>query len=129
MNPYTMLSSGAGTQEVTALGVRLSAWHDAMVAHERRLRAGAASDTCDDECPHAEARSLWSEAVATLGARARALTFLRSRAQDSRSSRSTAGPADPLADAADANRRRAPEWHADASALSSVRPVSAVAEP
>jgi hypothetical protein len=81
MNPYTMLSSGLGTHEATDLGARLSAWHDAMVAHERRLRAGTTNDACDDECPHAEAKALWSEALATFGARAQELTFLRSRAQ------------------------------------------------
>lgn len=74
------MSSGLGTHEATALSARLSAWHDAMVAHERLLRSRAAS-ACDDECPHAEARTLWSEAVITFGARARELTFLRSRAQ------------------------------------------------
>lgn len=86
MNPYAILSSGLGTREATALGARLSAWHDAMVAHERRLRAGTTSDACDDECSHAEARALWSEAVATFGARAQELTFLRSRAKGTRRS-------------------------------------------
>jgi hypothetical protein len=55
-----------------------------MVAHERRLRAGTTSDACDDECPHAEARALWSEAAAMFGARAEELTFLRSRAHHRR---------------------------------------------
>jgi hypothetical protein len=87
MNPYTMLSSGLGTDEAAALSVRLSAWHDAMVAHERRLRAGAAGDRCDDECPHAEARLLWSDAEAAFGPRAHELTFLRSRAHRSRAGR------------------------------------------
>lgn len=80
MNPYATLSSGVGTHEATALSARLSAWHDAMVGHERRLRAGTTNDACDDECPHAEARALWAEAVATFGARAQELRFLRSRA-------------------------------------------------
>jgi hypothetical protein len=84
MNPYTVLSSGLATQEARALSARLSAWHDTMVAHERRLRLAVTSDACDDECPHAEARALWPEAVATFGARAQDLTFLRSRAQDKR---------------------------------------------
>jgi hypothetical protein len=66
-----------------------------MVAHERRLRAGSASDRCDDECPHAEARALWSEAAAAFGPRAGELTFLRSRADDSgrHSRRDAAAPA------------------------------------
>jgi hypothetical protein len=82
MNPYTMLGSGFGTTEAASLSARLSTWHDAMVAHERRLRAGTASDLCDDECPHVEARALWSEAVATFGPRAHDLRFLRSRANE-----------------------------------------------
>ena len=82
MNPYTVLSSGLGTNEAAALGERLSSWHDAMVAHERQLRAGTTSDACDEECPHGEARGLWSEAVAAFGPRADDLIFLRSRAED-----------------------------------------------
>lgn len=85
MNPYTILSSGVGTHEATGLSARLSAWHDAMVAHERRLRSRATSDACDDECPHAEARTLWKEALAAFGERARELIFLRSRAHETRS--------------------------------------------
>ena len=62
------------------MAARLAAWHDAMVAHERRLRSGRTSDVCDDECPHVEARHLWAEAVETFGPRANDLAFLRSRA-------------------------------------------------
>lgn len=80
MNPYAALSSGAVTAEAASLCNRLAAWHDAMVAHERRLRAGAALDACDDECPHVEARLLWAEAVEAFGSRADDLVFLRSRA-------------------------------------------------
>ena len=80
MNPYGMLSSGIGTVEATSLSARLKAWHDAMVAHERRLRSGRAHDVCDDECPHVEARALWAEAVEMFGGRANDLAFLRSRA-------------------------------------------------
>ena len=79
MNPYLILGSSFGTHEAISLGARLSAWHDSMVAHERRLRTGVGGDACDEECPHAEARVLWLEAVATFGARAHELTFLRSR--------------------------------------------------
>ena len=86
MNPYRILGSGIGTDEAAALGARLASWHDAMVAHERRLRAGPASDRCENECPHAEAPVLWSEAVDTFGMRAHELTFLRSRAQHARRS-------------------------------------------
>jgi hypothetical protein len=79
MSPYAMLGSSVGTAEAASLCVRLMAWHDAMVAHERRLRTGR-TDRCDEECPHVEARTLWPEALATLGPRASELTFLRSRA-------------------------------------------------
>jgi hypothetical protein len=80
MNPYAMLSSGIGTSEGTSLSTRLAAWHDAMVAHERRLRSGSTSDACNDECPHADARTLWSEALEAFGVRANELGFLRSHA-------------------------------------------------
>jgi hypothetical protein len=88
MNPYGIVSSGIGTAEAESLRGRLMAWHDAMVAHERRLRSGQSTDVCNDECPHVEARTLWAETAAMLGARAHSLTFLRSRALGS------AAPAD-----------------------------------
>ena len=80
MTVYMRLGSVVGTSEATALGARLAEWHDAMVSHERRLRAGTARALCDDECPHAEAERLWDEAVALFGAHAHELSFLRSRA-------------------------------------------------
>jgi hypothetical protein len=80
MNPYAVVSSGIGTTEAASLSARLAAWHDAMVAHERRLRSAGASDACHDECPHVEARALWAEALATFGPRANELAFLRSQA-------------------------------------------------
>ena len=80
MNPYAIVSSGIGTAEAASLHARLTAWHDAMVAHERRLRTGGTADRCDEECPHVEARALWAEALATFGTRANDLAFLRSRA-------------------------------------------------
>jgi hypothetical protein len=86
MNLYTMVRSGNGTPEAAALSVRLAAWHDAMVAHDRLIRAGRA-DVCDEECPHAEARTLWVEALEVFGDRAQELTFLRSRATAASSSR------------------------------------------
>jgi hypothetical protein len=100
VNPYTMLSSRLGTHDATSLSARLTAWHDAMVAHERRLRAGAKSDACDDECPHAEARVLWSEAVAVFGGRAEQLTFLSSRARDDRRAGRLTSPRAPSEEAA-----------------------------
>jgi hypothetical protein len=80
MNVYTMVGSGRGTTEAAALSTRLATWHDTMVAHERKIRAGRADAVCDEECPHAEARTLWIEALEVFGDRAQELTFLRSRA-------------------------------------------------
>ncbi len=80
MNPYLIFGSGLDSNEAQSLSARLTAWHDAMVAHERRLRTGRTDDVCDDECPHAEARALWSDAIAVFGPRVHELTFLRSRA-------------------------------------------------
>jgi len=80
MNPYAILGSGVGTEDAASLCARLHTWHDAMVAHERRLRAGRAAHRCDEDCPHGEARTLWAEALATFGKRANDLAFLRSRA-------------------------------------------------
>jgi hypothetical protein len=74
-----MIGSAIGTSDASALSTRLAEWHDAMVAHERRLKTTASPDRCDDECPHAEAATLWAAAVATYGARAGELHFLRSR--------------------------------------------------
>ena len=82
MNLYTMIGSGLGSLEATALGKRLAAWHDAMVAHERKIRVGRTEELCDEECPHAEARSLWVDAIEIFGDRAQQLRFLRSRATD-----------------------------------------------
>ena len=129
MNPYAGFSSGAGTHEATALSARLAAWHDAMVAHERKLRSATISEACDDDCPHAEARALWSEAVATFGRRAQELTFLRSRAQDTRRSVSAAGSPHARAGAVEYARGRAPEPHARTSRSSSVAPAAREYEP
>ena len=80
MNPYAIADLASGTADAASLRARLEAWHDAMVAHERRLRADQTTAACDDECPHGEATALWREAAAMLGPRAHELTFLRSRA-------------------------------------------------
>lgn len=80
MNLYVSIGAGLGTGEAASLSQRLVAWHDAMVAHERRQRAGRTGDACSENCAHAEARALWAEAVTTFGARAHELSFLRSRA-------------------------------------------------
>ena len=80
MNPYAIVGLHSATPDAAALRERLVAWHDAMVAHERRLRSTPAADRCDDDCPHVEAQALWVEVAAMLGPRARELAFLRSRA-------------------------------------------------
>jgi hypothetical protein len=83
MNPYAITGASIGITEATSLRARLMAWHDAMVAHERRLRSAQITETCDDECPHVEARALWVEVSAMVGPCASRLTFLRSRAKGS----------------------------------------------
>jgi hypothetical protein len=80
MKPYAIASLGTDTVDAASLRARLEAWHDAMVTHERRLRLDPHADLCDEECPHVEATTLWTEASAMLGPRAGELTFLRSRA-------------------------------------------------
>lgn len=75
MNLYRRIGYTNGTPEALHLADRLASWHDAMVAHERR-----AESRCDDECPHAEARALWREALDVFGAAAHELRFLAKRA-------------------------------------------------
>ena len=75
MNIYRMIGNKLGTPEAIELAERLSAWHDAMVAHERARRVNG----CDDECPHVDARVLWREAARLFGVRAGELRFVRSR--------------------------------------------------
>ena len=101
MNPYAIVGSGIDSAEAASCRSRLMAWHDAMVAHERRLRSGRTTDTCDDECPHVEARALWAEVTALLGPRASELTFLRSRALGASAS---SDPGAPSHDAARVSR-------------------------
>jgi hypothetical protein len=83
---YQTLACQAGTPEARELANRLAAWHDAMVNHERRLRAGDSSSRCTSPCPHDEARELWEEARAMFGREAGSLAFLRSRATGVRDS-------------------------------------------
>jgi hypothetical protein len=78
MSPYAIVTSSVGTAGAVSLCVRLTAWHDAMVTHERRLRTGRLTESCDNKCPHVDVRTLWTEALFTLGPRASELTFLRS---------------------------------------------------
>jgi hypothetical protein len=80
MNLYTAIGSVVGTDEAASLSQRLAAWHDSMVIHERRVRAGRPGHGCDDDCAHVKARALWAEVMITFGERAHELSFLRSRA-------------------------------------------------
>lgn len=88
MNLYRSLGTEVGTLEALDLAQRLAAWHDAMVLHNRRAGALRA-DRCDHDCPHAEARSLWTEAVIVFGHRAHELGFLRTHGARPRDGRGT----------------------------------------
>jgi hypothetical protein len=83
MNQYFTLGSRFGTAEAATLSTRLAAWHDAMVRHERDIRAARTDDLCDEECAHAEAPELWAEALQVFGDRTQELTFLQTHAQQS----------------------------------------------
>jgi hypothetical protein len=76
MNVYKSVGYAVGTPEALALAARLSAWHDAMVAHQRPADTDRIT-RCDGDCPHAEARSLWHDAMEMFGDRADQLGFLR----------------------------------------------------
>ena len=75
-NPYAQIGARLGVPGTEPLLHRIAEWHDAMVAHERARR----HQPCDDDCPHAQARQLWTEASAMFGRGAHQLSFLRSRA-------------------------------------------------
>jgi hypothetical protein len=80
MNPYRSLGSALATNTALDLAQRLSAWHDAMVIHQRR--AGAfRGRRCDPDCPHAQASVLWNEARDVYGERAQQLGFLRTHGE------------------------------------------------
>jgi hypothetical protein len=81
MHMYKTLACQVGTHEARELADRLAGWHDAMVNHERRLRADAPSGGCESSCPHEEAPALWEEARVTFGQSADNLAFLQSRAR------------------------------------------------
>lgn len=76
MNVYRSVGYAVGTTEALALATRLSSWHDAMVAHQRPADT-ARITRCDADCPHADARGLWQEAVDIFGDEAQQLVFLR----------------------------------------------------
>jgi hypothetical protein len=76
MRLYQSVATAIGTHEALDLAHRLAAWHDAMVIHRRRP-AVPAGLSCDVDCPHEQAESLWLEAVDVYGARAHEFAFLR----------------------------------------------------
>jgi hypothetical protein len=80
MSLYRSVANAVGTREALELAQRLAAWHDAMVMHRRRAQRAedAASLSCDVDCPHEQAESLWLEAVDAYGERAHEFAFLRS---------------------------------------------------
>ena len=115
MNLYSMVGTGNGTPEAAALSDRLVTWHDAMVAHERKVRARRADELCDEDCPHAQARGLWFEALEVFGDRAQELTFLRSRALGSEPSPKFVASRNVEAKAGDRDHRSTGSGHEAAS--------------
>jgi hypothetical protein len=76
MSLYRSMATAVGTRHALELAHRLAAWHDAMVIHRRRA-GDAAGPSCDVDCPHEQAESLWLEAVDVYGERAHEFAFLR----------------------------------------------------
>ena len=76
MSLYRSVATAVGTREARDLSQRLAAWHDAMVMHRRRA-GDEAGPSCDGDCPHDQAESLWLEALEVYGERAREFAFLR----------------------------------------------------
>jgi hypothetical protein len=77
MNLYAAITSRIDSPDAHALSGRLAEWHDAMVAHERHLRRAEKPAACGEDCPHAEARLLWAEALIAYGEAAHEPAFLR----------------------------------------------------
>jgi hypothetical protein len=75
MSLYRSVATAVGTREALDLAQRLAVWHDAMVMHRRRA-GDDAGPSCDLDCPHEQAESLWLEAVEVYGDRAREFAFL-----------------------------------------------------
>ena len=75
MNVYRVIGDAIASLEARELAERLVSWHDAMVKHLRAVTIRGAA--CDEECPHEQARLLWSEALEIFGGDADRLAFLR----------------------------------------------------
>ena len=76
MSLYQSIATAVGTREELELAHRLAVWHDAMVMHRRRA-GDEPGPSCDVDCPHERAESLWLEALEVYGERAREFGFLR----------------------------------------------------
>jgi len=76
MTLYRSAATAVGTHEARDLAQRLAVWHDAMVMHRRRV-GDEAGPSCDVDCPHEQAESLWLEALEVYGETAREFGFLR----------------------------------------------------
>jgi hypothetical protein len=76
MSLYRSIANAVGTREALDLAHRLAAWHDAMVLHRRRA-GDSIGPSCDDDCPHDQAGTLWHEALDVYGERAHEFAFLR----------------------------------------------------
>jgi hypothetical protein len=79
MNLYAAIASRTASPDAHALSGRLAEWHDAMVAHERHLSRTDEPAGCEEDCPHAQARILWAEALMAYGEAAHELSFLRAK--------------------------------------------------
>ena len=76
---YRIALNILGTDEALRLADDLEHWEGPMRDHRDAVaRLGFAPDghATWTDCPHAEARRLWARAVAQLGDKARAFTFL-----------------------------------------------------
>ena len=76
MSLYRSVATAVGTREALDLAHRLAVWHDAMVMHRRRA-GDEAGPSCEVDCPHEQAESLWLETIEVYGERAREFAFLR----------------------------------------------------
>ena len=76
MSLYQSVATAVRTREALELAQRLAEWHDAMVMHRRRA-GDEAGPSCDVDCPHEQAGSLWLEALDVYGERAQEFAFLR----------------------------------------------------
>ncbi len=76
MSVYRSAAHAVGTREAFDLATRLALWHDAMVIHRRRA-GDTSGPSCDEDCPHEQAESLWLEALDVYGERAHDFGFLR----------------------------------------------------